>query len=1219
MLLTSFRLLVTGFMVFMIFASLPCIPAIAASSGNMPESAIELTVMDRRITLRANNTSYREILKQITAKTGIKTQVLEGVADKKVSVDVKDIPYLGIGTILDRMGIANYGIAHDRHNGDLYVYVVNAGSDLAEITKGKTLVRKADFGNQRDITKVKGKQITTSTDDKKGYTVSYINDELLIKFQLGTTAREITDLLAKYKLHATPDTTLAKLGYTKITIPDGRGVPEVAKELTKERIVKSPEPNYIQKILSVSDPLYPEQWYVAATRIESAWPILKNTALVTVAVIDTGVQADHPDLVGRTLKGYDFTTNKPDANDDNGHGTFVSGIIAANANNTGIRGLYSNARILPVKVMDMHGAGTYEDAAKGIIYAVDNGAKVINLSIGGYGYSPMLLDAVNYAQSKGCILIAAGGNDGIEKEVYPAGYPDVIGVAALASENAIWQSSNTGRHIAVAAPGANIISTSANGGYSVASGTSAAAPMVTALAAILSAERPDLSSSAIARLIQQTARDLGEQGRDKVYGAGAIDAVAALGQPVKAFHDVAVKGLYLEPDFIINNNELKIVSTINNSGTFPQEECDVVLYLIGSNIKNEIARKSNLFITDKKAVVFDWQVSQMDRFEFEVEVINKNDEISTNNHERTKSYSIKEENNMFILYANTPPVHGWIAYQGYKKLPDSSAVKTEIKNYIGPTDDNSDLLSDNFIPANYGWTNDSNTPACVSDTSCPTSLLEGAWEEDEGTRSLSHFWNPDGGYNDGLYVNIHIPFTVIYTKSAFQAIQERFGEAVKAYKSNNKNIAYWWLGRAAHLLADMSVPAHVLNDAHADPTFTTSIDSYEVFTAKNENYKNIKFNSPNTEIPDYKSYDLLEYNIDSLIVWLNNLDYGLSKIAYNLAKTGNSYDSNNYNGKSSNTATNGKYNRWPAMLDIPRYSNHINNIYLKSISGGNKFVTSNSGNATYQLTEGIDYEVDTNPYIVVENDVVMNYPRLKIYFYDQIYQQIKDDNDLIFMVNYEEGYSDSFYGFTEIFDYKLVPSSVLKRLHQPNLESRAIGYVAALYLLFWEKTHSIDVSPVSSDFGAVQTATYSLPKSFSVFNKGTAPINIQKLSVSGTNLNEFVIQIDQCSNTTLNPGLDCTFQVVFNPTAVSQRSAKVVIPTSDPTSPSLEISVSGYGTSSGSVSNTYDSSMNVVIDVLPKEHPIFLKANQSISIALTPNISGSSLGYRIVDANGTVM
>ncbi len=143
-------------------------------------------------------------------------------------------------------------------------------------------------------------------------------------------------------------------------------------------------------------------------------------------------------------------------------------------------------------MIDTTGIGTYEDTARGIIYAVDNGAKVINLSIGGYGFSFMLQSAVDYALEKGCIVVAAGGNDGIEQPIYPAAYPDVIGVSVLGFDGQIWSDSNSGLHIDVSSPGLDILSTGLNNDYVYASGTSASSAMVSALASMLFSERNQL-------------------------------------------------------------------------------------------------------------------------------------------------------------------------------------------------------------------------------------------------------------------------------------------------------------------------------------------------------------------------------------------------------------------------------------------------------------------------------------------------------------------------------------------------------------------------------------------------------------------------------------------------------------------------------------------------------------------------------------------------------
>ena len=144
--------------------------------------------------------------------------------------------------------------------------------------------------------------------------------------------------------------------------------------MRKEYKIKIPEPNYVSNTLTVSDPFFTDQWYIPDTNFDKAWEKAKSKNIVKVGVVDTGVDGNHPDLKGKILDGYNFVEGNPDASDDHGHGTFVAGIIAAKSNNIGIKGLYDCAQVIPVKAMDENGVGTYEDAAKGIIYASDKGA-----------------------------------------------------------------------------------------------------------------------------------------------------------------------------------------------------------------------------------------------------------------------------------------------------------------------------------------------------------------------------------------------------------------------------------------------------------------------------------------------------------------------------------------------------------------------------------------------------------------------------------------------------------------------------------------------------------------------------------------------------------------------------------------------------------------------------------------------------------------------------
>ena len=219
--------------------------------------------------------------------------------------------------------------------------------------------------------------------------------------------------------------------------------------------------------------------------------------------------------------------------DDNGHGTHVAGIINAGMNNgIGMAGLAPGVRIMPVKVLAANNVGTYEAIAQGIIYAADNGAKIINLSLGGPSDSQTLHDAVIYAANRGVFIVAAAGNYAESAPHYPASYPETFAVSATTIDDTLWYSSNFGPAVDIAAPGENIWSTywtaQQPNGYIALSGTSMAVPHVSALAALLLSNRPDYTPADLRQIIQQTAVDLGAAGRDDQFGYGRINVGAAL-------------------------------------------------------------------------------------------------------------------------------------------------------------------------------------------------------------------------------------------------------------------------------------------------------------------------------------------------------------------------------------------------------------------------------------------------------------------------------------------------------------------------------------------------------------------------------------------------------------------------------------------------------------------------------------------------------------------
>lgn len=329
--------------------------------------------------------------------------------------------------------------------------------------------------------------------------------------------------------------------------------------------------NYISAQRIATDPGFTEyatdmerQWYLAQIRIPDSWNRSVGSTAITIAILDTGVDATHEDLKdANILSGYNFLENrqilKGENSDDNGHGTLVAGVIAAVPNNQiGIAGAVWNTSILPVKVLNSNGEGTAEDLAKGIIWATDKGAKVINLSLGGTGFAKAvdLTNAVTYAFKHDVVLVAAAGNDlaasGInmdENPVYPIcednGQNMVIGVAALDEQNRKTEFSNYGKNcVDVSAPGQRILSTIGRDPvtraplpdrYAFASGTSLAAPLVSAQAALLRAVYPFASNRQIRDRIIASAVPIDQYNQAQcsggscanMLGGGRIDVFAS--------------------------------------------------------------------------------------------------------------------------------------------------------------------------------------------------------------------------------------------------------------------------------------------------------------------------------------------------------------------------------------------------------------------------------------------------------------------------------------------------------------------------------------------------------------------------------------------------------------------------------------------------------------------------------------------------------------------
>jgi len=250
---------------------------------------------------------------------------------------------------------------------------------------------------------------------------------------------------------------------------------------------------------------------------------------VVVAVLDTGV-SPHAELTGALLPGQNFTDSlggAGDVTDRVGHGTHVAGTVAADAGSE-VEGIAYGARVLPVKVLGDDGAGLDSWISDGILWAADNGADVINMSLGGPGYSSVMESAIAYARSRGVTVIAAAGNSDSPDMFSPAGLAGVVAVSAVDEARAKASFSNYGPSIDVAAPGVRILSTLNDGGFAEASGTSMASPHVAGVAALVKGAAPGLTPDQVERALVWSAIDLGAPGRDDQFGYGLVDAPRAV-------------------------------------------------------------------------------------------------------------------------------------------------------------------------------------------------------------------------------------------------------------------------------------------------------------------------------------------------------------------------------------------------------------------------------------------------------------------------------------------------------------------------------------------------------------------------------------------------------------------------------------------------------------------------------------------------------------------
>jgi serine protease len=395
---------------------------------------------------------------------------------------------------------------------------------------------------------------------------SWAPGEVLVKFKKGVAEQVQTAVLKNFGALNVSHSFVRR--FALVQVPEGTVAVKIA-QLLKNPSVERATPNYVLHLYSIpNDPYYSEQWNLPLINVESAWDI-STGAGVTVAVVDTGVNTsryfNRDGFGNRLLKGYNAILGIPGSSfDQNFHGTHVAGTVGQETNNNvGVAGVAYGAKILPVKVF-LRGTDTYLNwIIDGIDWAAQNGADIINLSLGGpatdpqtgepYDYS-LLKEAIDDAvNNHGVTVIAASGNDGIGEVGYPAAFPNVIAVGAVDYRKTRTFYSNYGPELALVAPG-GVISQDPNGdglnnggvlqetfqeyfgfrffalgwGYYFLSGTSMATPHVSGVAALIKAKHPTWGPQQIRDALINTAEDLGAPGKDDEYGYGLVDAFAAM-------------------------------------------------------------------------------------------------------------------------------------------------------------------------------------------------------------------------------------------------------------------------------------------------------------------------------------------------------------------------------------------------------------------------------------------------------------------------------------------------------------------------------------------------------------------------------------------------------------------------------------------------------------------------------------------------------------------
>jgi subtilisin family serine protease len=354
------------------------------------------------------------------------------------------------------------------------------------------------------------------------------SEQIIVRYKPNTDRKALGGQIRALSVETEEKKDLGDLRMKVIKVPKAARE-TVIKALSKNPNIEFAEPDTVESIdvTTPNDPEYTSapQWVWPKTQTNIAWDTTKGSQGVVIAVIDSGINFTHPEFAGKTVPGKDFVNDDNDPTDDNKHGTAVAGVIGAVSNNAiGVASACWECRIMPLKVMNNSGSGNMSDIVEGIQYAANNGAKIMNLSLSGTGESSSQKSAVDYAHSKGVIVVGSAGNEGTDVPRRPGKYPNAIAVAATDQNDKLTSYSSFGQHVDIAAPGQARVPAHNSNGFITINGTSFSAPTVAGILGLLWSAVPTATPAELRYAIEKTA----DPCCDGKIAGGRINAAKAL-------------------------------------------------------------------------------------------------------------------------------------------------------------------------------------------------------------------------------------------------------------------------------------------------------------------------------------------------------------------------------------------------------------------------------------------------------------------------------------------------------------------------------------------------------------------------------------------------------------------------------------------------------------------------------------------------------------------